>query len=424
MSETNRSTVAPRYRLDVKLGEGGFGQIHLAWDNVRQRKLAMKLERKKGKSSFLSSSSSDNFASVSRANKGANITQLEHEYNIYKRLGKIDCIPKVYVLDRKSDSRYIFMTMDLLGKNLEELLELCGRRFRSKTIYQLGFNLLHTLEDIHKKGVIHKDIKPENVMISTQYKNKLLFVDFGLASIYKESVNTSDDNSDEDNNNKVDIEPKHIPWNQRNDPSLEGTIRYASVNAHFGLVQSRRDDLESFIYMMVYLSKGSLPWQGLTGKDRHLLIGKIKAETGVEELCDGMHPNWTTCFHYIRDLRFDQDPDYNYLRELLSEAANEKGYTLYKTTTDAKSLTRSDDNVILYDWEPLLPKAVTKNQSSSKLPAQQETKETKQKQKQKSSIENDQDAWSKKTIVVNMKPKKSVANLDLMMDDKHKHNPW
>ena len=131
------------------------------------------------------------------------------------------------------------------------------------------FQMIGRVEHVHSRSFIHRDMKPENfVMGIGKYCNKLYIIDFGLAKRYR------------DTRTKV-----HIPY--REDKNLTGTARYASVNAHLGIEQSRRDDLESLGYVIMYFMRGSLPWQGLkaaTKKQKYERISQKKLDTSVEVL--------------------------------------------------------------------------------------------------------------------------------------------
>ena len=105
----------------------------------------------------------------------------------------------------------------------------------------------------------------------------------------------------------------------REDKNLTGTARYASINAHLGIEQSRRDDMESLGYVLMYFNRGSLPWQGLkaaTKKQKYEKFSEKKMSTPVEVLCMEFPPEFTKYLHYCRGLRFDEDPDYMHLRQL------------------------------------------------------------------------------------------------------------
>ena len=112
----------------------------------------------------------------------------------------------------------------------------------------------------------------------------------------------------------------HIPFSQKK--NLTGTARYASVNAHLGYEQGRRDDLEGIGYVIMYFIRGSLPWQGITGankNEKYQKISQIKVNTSVEALCRGYPSEFSLYLKYCKDLKFDQEPDYEYLRKTLKE---------------------------------------------------------------------------------------------------------
>lgn len=137
------------------------------------------------------------------------------------------------------------MVMDLLGPSLEDLYKFCGGRFSLKTTLMVGHQMLGTIARLHAKNFVHRDIKPENFLLGLGKKSHIVhIIDFGLAKRYRDSKTH-----------------QHIQYKENK--NLTGTARYASVNAHLGIEQSRRDDLESIGYVLVYLANGSLPWQNL-----------------------------------------------------------------------------------------------------------------------------------------------------------------
>ena len=124
---------------------------------------------------------------------------------------------------------------------------------------------------------------------------------------------------------------------------MTGTARYASVNTHLGIEQSRRDDLEAIAYVLVYFAKGSLPWQGLKADDKkkkYEMISAKKMATTVEELCSGLPVEFARFLTYCKSLHFEDKPDYAYLRKLLKTLFLREGYKYddvydWTTTTTA-----------------------------------------------------------------------------------------
>merc|ERR1719174_983107 len=161
--------------------------------------------------------------------------------------------------------------------------------------------MLRRIELMHSKSYIHRDIKPDNFLIGKGQKSNIVYViDFGLAKKYR---------------NPQTLE--HGPY--REDKKLTGTARYASINAHIGLEQSRRDDMESLGYVLMYFNRSSLPWQGLkaaTKKQKYEKISEKKMSTPVDVLCKGYPAEFAMYINYCRGLRFEEAPDYMYLRQL------------------------------------------------------------------------------------------------------------
>ena len=195
--------------------------------------------------------------------------------------------------------------MELLGKSLEDIFQQQQKKFSIKTVCMVGIQMLDRLEFIHSKNIIHRDIKPDNFVVGLEEKSHIIYVlDFGLSKKFRSSRTH-----------------QHIKFNVNK--KLTGTARYASINALKGCEQSRRDDLEAIGYVLMYFLRGSLPWQGLhvhKGEDRYKKILAKKKGTTAEELCKGFPNEFVEYINYTRNLEFEADPDYKFLRELLIKA--------------------------------------------------------------------------------------------------------
>ncbi len=112
---------------------------------------------------------------------------------------------------------------------------------------------------------------------------------------------------------------------------MTGTARYASINTHLGIEQSRRDDLESLGYVLIYFLRGELPWQGMkarTMKEKYEKIMEKKIASPIDVLCKGFPEEFATFINYTRDLKFDDRPDYGYLRRLLKTISDKESFQL------------------------------------------------------------------------------------------------
>ncbi|XP_032222109.1 casein kinase I isoform X3 [Nematostella vectensis] len=271
--------VQGKYRLVRKIGSGSFGDIYLCVHTENGEEKAVKLESQK-----------------------ARHPQLLYESKLYKILAGGSGIPAIRHFSQEND--YNVLVMDLLGPSLEDLFNFCNRKFNMKTVLMLADQMIARIEYVHNKNFIHRDIKPDNFLMGIgRHCNKLYLIDFGLAKKYRDSRTK-----------------QHISY--REDKNLTGTARYASINAHLGIEQSRRDDMESLGYVLMYFNRSNLPWQGLkvdkaaTKKQKYEKISEKKMSTPVEVLCKGFPAEFSMYLNYCKGLRFEEAPDYMYLRQL------------------------------------------------------------------------------------------------------------
>ena len=204
------------------------------------------------------------------------------------------------------ENQFVYLITELLGPSLEDLFNLCGRKFSLKTCLMLFYQILERLELMHKKGYIHRDIKPDNMMMGMRDKSPILhMIDFGLTrSVFNKKAK------------------KHIEF--RTGKNLVGTARFVSINAHLGYELSRRDDLISVGYVMVYFMMGQLPWHHVDTRRksaRFTELGRMKQSYSPAQLCSACPVQYRLFFEYCNSLSFEAMPDYSYLKGLIIEAA-------------------------------------------------------------------------------------------------------
>nr|XP_004054443.1 casein kinase I [Gorilla gorilla gorilla] len=324
--------VGGKYKLVRKIGSGSFGDVYLGITTTNGEEVAVKLESQKVKH-----------------------PQLLYERKLYTILQGGVGIPHMHWYGQEKDNNVL--VMDLLGPSLEDLFNFCSRRFTMKTVLMLADQMISRIEYVHTKNFLHRDIKPDNFLMGTgRHCNKLFLIDFGLAKKYR------------DNRTR-----QHIPY--REDKHLIGTVRYASINAHLGIEQSRRDDMESLGYVFMYFNRTSLPWQGLramTKKQKYEKISEKKMSTPVEVLCKGFPAEFAMYLNYCRGLRFEEVPDYMYLRQLFR--------ILFRTLNHQYDYT--------FDWTMLKQKAAQQAASSSGQGQQAQTQTGKQTEKNKNNVKD------------------------------------
>merc|ERR1712099_48435 len=279
--------VGGKFRLGRKIGSGSFGDIYIGTNVQTGEEVAIKLESIKSKH-----------------------PQLLYESKLYKILAGGVGIPNVHWYGVEGD--YNVMVVDLLGPSLEDLFSFCNRKFSLKTMIMLADQMINRVEYVHAKNFIHRDIKPDNFLIGLGRKaNQVHIIDFGLAKKYRDPKTH-----------------QHIPY--RENKNLTGTARYASINTHLGIEQSRRDDMESLGYILMYFVQGTLPWQGLraaTKQQKYERISEKKMSAPIDVLCKGAPCEFATYLNYCRSLRFEEKPDYSYLRQLFRNLFHRQGFT-------------------------------------------------------------------------------------------------
>ena len=291
-----------RYQWEVRLGSGSFGDVYRCLDTTTSISIAVKVEKKSGKS-----------------------VQLLHESEIIKCVSEFPGFPRFVFYHEDADNRYLGMT--LLGESLEDLFRRKRSLFTYKFVLKIGLDLIMRLRDLHSVGYISRDVKSENILMSDTGMFNL--IDFGLA--------------------KLIIDPqtrKHIPLRVKN--TLTGTARYASLNAHRGMELSRRDDLESLGYVLLYLLRGTLPWQGLrtdaVKTDKYQMIFELKRKVDIDFICRDLPDEVCFLILYARALDFTEKPDYAMLIDKFHHAVdNCPTFRPRKQSEDVQKLTSEAD---------------------------------------------------------------------------------
>lgn len=271
---------SPVYKIERKLGKGGFGQVyvgrraHGGSDRIGPDaiEVALKFEH--------------------RNSKGCNYGP-PYEWQVYNTLNGCYGIPGVHYKGRQGD--FYILVMDMLGPSLWDVWNSLGQSMSPNMAACIAVEAISILEKLHLKGFVHGDVKPENFLLGqpgTADEKKLYLIDLGLASRWKDASSG-----------------QHVEYDQRPDV-FRGTIRYASVHAHLGRTGSRRDDLESLAYTLIFLIKGRLPWQGYQGDNKSFLVCKKKMATSPELMCCFCPAPFKQFLEAVTNMKFDEEPNY------------------------------------------------------------------------------------------------------------------
>lgn len=280
MSNMSDRVIGSKYLINKEIGSGSFGVIYNGYNITTKDIVAIKIER----------------------DRNDDILTLKHETRILALLKGTRGVVNLRWYGREAP--HYFMVIDLLGITLERYKNLHGSCVNNKRCgisknkaVLIGVQMLNIIENVHKRRIIHRDIKPENFLFGRGEDTRLYLIDFGLAKQY------------------INSDGEHISY--RSDKNLIGTVRYASINSHDNKELSRRDDIESIGYLMLYLIMRKLPWQGITHTSyscRLNMIRQKKQNIALQNIPDPMK----TYFNYIGNVRFDEEPNYVYLKTLIN----------------------------------------------------------------------------------------------------------
>ena len=265
-----------KYKPIKKIGSGTFGNVYSTIRLNDNSFYAMKTEKINTKYKLLESEA----------------------YYLYNLQGF--GIPKLITYGHTK--KYNILIETLLDKSLHTMFLKAGLLCSITDTCLIGLQILDRLEWIHSKDIIYRDVKPENFLIGINDPNVIYVVDFGLCKKFRSSKTG-----------------KHIL--PKLTKKFQGTLKYCSANAIKGKESSRRDDLISLGYMLIYLLKRELPWinslEGLDKKGYNILV-KSKETNGHGKLFKDLPEELIEYIKYTKNLKFEQDPDYLYLRNLLN----------------------------------------------------------------------------------------------------------
>ena len=308
--------IAENFVLLNLAGKGAFGEIYLSYSLRDSVEVAVKKEKKRYQKSSQLKTEGKIYTTLLGIPQGEDITGMK---GLVQQ--DIQGVPKFYGVGELVNEYYLII--EFLGPNLIELFNFCKtKKLSIPCVCLIAIQMLNRIENLHKNNFIHRDIKPENFVIGTEEKSNVIYlIDFGLSKRYKNPKNH-----------------QHIPY--REGRPLTGTARYVSINTHLGIEQSRRDDLESIGYVLIFFLKGSLPWKGLkVAGDKYIRIMEKKLQIPTEILCYGLPDEMVAYLNYCKSLRFEDRPDYDYLRGLF--------ITMLTNVSSTYGLTRDS---LKFDW--------------------------------------------------------------------------
>ncbi|KAG8470303.1 hypothetical protein KFE25_008724 [Diacronema lutheri] len=288
------------WEVGTRVAGGSFGDVYIGRNLLTGEHAAVKLEKA----------------------RSGNSTSWHQEVKMYRCVTPHPGVPALLWSGLASDGRR-GIALELLGPSLDDLFNALQRTISIPTLCAVAVALIERVAWLHSRGIVHRDVKPQNFLCGrialddgegsawrphvafSPSADDVFVVDFGLAKAFN-------------------TRSGHVQFKRHQ--GRAGTARYASINTHKGHVQSRRDDLEAIGYMLVFLHKGRLPWQGVKASSRrqkHKKICAAKSATPLVQLCEGMPPAFALYIEYARKLGFAEQPDYDRCKSLFEAVLHE-----------------------------------------------------------------------------------------------------
>lgn len=290
--------IRDRFLVQERIGAGIASIVYVGLDRKTGKKVAIKIEENDFKP---------------HGEKGG----LQIENLIYGYLNSFEPVKGFASLlyYGEKDAKHQVLIMDLLGNDMEKERQSCpGKKMPLDDVVVFGLQALRRIQYLHVTGFVHRDIKPENFLTSPDVDvTEFFLADFGLAKLYMVP--------DIENNCQ-----KHMELPDKLGPSI-GSRNFGTIRTLDGVEPSRRDDLESLLYCLIYLHKGVLPWSVFEGShdisntEYYDQIEKVKRRIVAipSAVCNGMPPEFIEIFNHVNQLNFKDDPDYDLLETLLQK---------------------------------------------------------------------------------------------------------
>jgi tau tubulin kinase len=272
-----------RFRIEKKLGEGAFGAVYKVVD-PHGTDYALKVED---------------------ANEEVKLLQME--VILLKTVNERNSRHFCQIADKGNFGSVYYVAMTMVGQSLQDLRKAApGHKLSMGCAISVGIQCLEALEDMHSIGYLHRDVKPGNYAVGRAERNelrKVYMLDFGMCRRYIRDDGTG------------------TPRTPRVQAGFRGTVRYASINCHKSMELSRKDDLETWMYQQVELTKGALPWRNVQDPEE---VGRYKercrTDIGIKELLGGCPRRYEDILRYIDKIRYYDVPNYQEIYGLMRRA--------------------------------------------------------------------------------------------------------